>query len=84
MAAGWKKFDMAAVVKANAPHRIFVIRRPNGKINCGIIESYSSGGVILSNGNWTYEVAFADGPAKMFMAFDPPVVDITIGDKQLV
>jgi hypothetical protein len=84
MAQVWKRFDLANVVKANSPDRIFVIRRPNSKMNCGIIESFSPAGVILSNGNWTYEVAFNDGPPKMFMAFDPPAVDITVADSKLI
>ncbi len=85
----WKKFDPANVMKANGPDRIFVIRRPNGKMNAGIIESMNGRGVILSNGNWTngnwtYEVEFADGPTKMFIAFDPPAVDVVIADSKLI
>lgn len=80
----WKKFDPANVMKANGPDRIFVIRRPNGKLNTGVIESMNGRGVILSNGNWTYEVEFADGPTKMFMAFDPPAVDVVIADSKLI
>lgn len=80
----WKKFDSSAVAKANGPGRIFVIRRPNGKVNAGVIESMNAEGVWLSNGSWTVAITFNDGPAKMFMAFDPPAVDIVVADKQLI
>lgn len=88
MAAGWKRFDMQGVVKASdseQPKRIFVIRRPNGKLNIGTIESINPDGVTLSNGSWTYTIPYATtGHATLFTAFDPPVVEVNIADQKLV
>jgi len=85
MAGGWKRFDAVNVAKANAPGRIFVIRRPNGKLNIGQVEVIARGGVKLINGNWDYFAEFGNQtPSSMFIAIDPPQMDIEVGDRKLV
>lgn len=81
--SAWKAFTPALVAKHNSPDRLFIVRRGSGKCNVGTIESMNANGVTLSNGSWTYEVLFDDGPPKQFSFLDPPAFEVRLKDSQL-